>query len=146
MRCSRRETSASKLWVVAASFVGVLASAVKLQTSLKDNQVDGPRKDAASADIVGFVRGFKTASARRAQASNTKRRKPPCGGFPFRNEVRAVDQPIANALLRPRPAAARPRPTNPRPSMAQVDSSGTDAIVRLPSATQLLHTPEKPKL
>src|SRR5271165_2816390 len=75
MRCSRRETSASKLCVLAASFVGVLASAVKLQTSLKDNQVDGPRKDAAIADIVGFVRGFKTASARRAQASNTKTTK-----------------------------------------------------------------------
>ena len=30
--------------------------------------------------------------------------------------------------------------------MAQVDSSGTDAIVMIPSATQLLHTPEKPKL
>src|SRR5580658_5978839 len=76
MRCSRRETSASKLWVVTASVVGEGASAVNVLPRYEDRDMSGAarEKGAAGADIVAFARGFKTMPRPRHTASV---RRPP---------------------------------------------------------------------
>src|SRR5580658_8371165 len=76
MRCSRRETSASKLWVVTASVVGEGASAVNVLPRYEDRDMSGAarEKGAAGADIVASARGIKTMPRPRHTASV---RRPP---------------------------------------------------------------------
>jgi hypothetical protein len=72
MRCSRRETSASKLCVLAASLVGVWASAVKGRTSLKDLGHGNSGRNGAANRISG--RGRVDASRISAASREAARR------------------------------------------------------------------------